>query len=143
LLQRSIPAGNGARNLISSSDAGEFVSMKARLRLLGLSALVLAGAVAAHTHLLRSVPADGSVASAAPAQLQLSFSEAATLTALSVQKDGASAPIALAPVSRQAAANFSIALPRLAAGRYRVNWRALSDDHHIASGSFRFTVQAR
>ena len=117
--------------------------MNAHLRLLALPALLLAGAVAAHTHLLRSVPADGSVATAAPTQLQLGFSEAATLTALSIQRNGESAPIRLAPVSRQPAAKFTIDLPPLAAGSYVVNWRALSDDHHIASGSFRFTVQVR
>jgi methionine-rich copper-binding protein CopC len=114
-----------------------------RTALLVLPALLLAGAVAAHTHLLRSVPADGSVATSAPQQLQLSFSEAATLTALSIQKEGANTPVRLAPVSRQPAAEFIIELPPLAAGSYLVNWRALSDDHHLASGSFRFTVQAR
>jgi methionine-rich copper-binding protein CopC len=121
----------------------EIVVMKGFVRLLSLPALLLAGAVAAHTHLLWSVPADGSVATAAPTQLQLGFSEAATLTALSIQKQGASAPIALAPVSRQPAVKFTIDLPPLAAGHYVVNWRALSDDHHLASGSFMFTVQAR
>jgi methionine-rich copper-binding protein CopC len=121
----------------------EIVFMKGFVHLLGLPALLLAGAVAAHTHLLRSVPADGSVATAAPTQLQLGFSEAATLTALSIQKNGESAPIRLAPVSRQPAANFTIDLPPLSAGSYLVNWRALSDDHHLASGSFTFTVQAR
>jgi methionine-rich copper-binding protein CopC len=111
--------------------------------LLGLTALLLAGAAAAHTHLLRSVPADGSVAAAAPKQLQLGFSEAAILTALSIRKDGERAPIALAPVSRRPAAQFTIDLPPLAAGSYLVEWRALSDDHHLASGSLRFTVQVR
>jgi len=117
--------------------------MNAFMRMLGLPALLLAGAAAAHTHLLRSVPADGSVATSAPMQLQLDFSEAATLTALSIQKSGASVPIRLAPVSRQPAASFAIDLPPLAAGSYLVSWRALSDDHHLASGSFTFTVQAR
>jgi methionine-rich copper-binding protein CopC len=111
--------------------------------LLGLTALLLAGVAAAHTHLLRSAPADGSVATAAPKQLQLGFSEAAILTALSIRKDGESAPVALAPVSRQPAATFTIDLPPLAAGRYLVKWRALSGDHHLASGSFSFSVQAR
>jgi methionine-rich copper-binding protein CopC len=121
----------------------EFVSMKVQVRLLGLTAVLLAGTVAAHTHLLRSVPADGSVATSAPRQLQLGFSEMAVLTALSIRKDGADKPITLAPLSRQPAAKFAIDLPPLSAGTYRVNWRALSDDHHLASGSFRFTVQAR
>jgi methionine-rich copper-binding protein CopC len=121
----------------------ESVSMKVQVHLLGLTAVLLAGTVWAHAHLLRSVPSDGSVATAAPRQLQLSFSEAATLTALTIEKNGENKPITLAPLSRQPAAKFAIDLPLLTAGRYLVNWRALSDDHHIASGSFSFTVQAR
>ena len=117
--------------------------MNGYVRTLGSAALLLSAAVGAHTHLLRSVPSDGSVATAAPRQLQLDFSEAAALTALSIQKNGEANPIPLAPVSRQPATKFSIDLPPLATGSYRVNWRVLSDDHHIASGSFRFSVQAR
>ena len=117
--------------------------MKTRALLSGLTALLLAASAAAHTHLVRSIPADGSVATAAPLQLQLTFSEAATLTALSLSKDGESAPIRLAPITREPAASFSIDLPALGAGSYQVNWRAMSDDHHLASGTIRFTVQAR
>ena len=117
--------------------------MKAFMGLLGLPALLWAGSVGAHTHLQHSVPSDGSVATTAPTQLQLVFNEAATLTALSVQRTGAPAPVALAPVPRQPTTKFAIGLPPLSPGNYLVNWRALSGDHHIAHGSFRFTVQAR
>ncbi len=99
--------------------------------------------VQAHAHLLRATPADGSSLAASPPQLQLAFTEAVTLTALSIQKHADPAPLRLAPLPRQPAAVISIAMPRLTPGSYLVKWRALSDDHHMASGSTRFTLQAR
>ena len=97
----------------------------------------------AHAHLLRTTPADGSSIAASPPQLQLVFTEAVTLTALSIQKNADPAPLRLAPLPRQPAAVISIAMPRLTPGSYLVKWCALSDDHHMASGSIRFTLQAR
>jgi copper transport protein len=105
-------------------------------------ALALTIPAQAHTHLLRATPAEGSVLSSAPRQLQLTFSEAAILTALSIQRLGAAAPLRLPPPSLQSAASHSVELPPLSAGDYVVKWRALSSDHHLASGTLRFSVQA-
>jgi methionine-rich copper-binding protein CopC len=105
-------------------------------------ALLLAAPAQAHTHLLRATPAEGSVLSGAPRQLQLGFSEAATLTALSIHRTGDAAALNLPLPALQAAVSFSIDLPPLRAGSYVVSWRALSRDHHIASGTLSFTVQA-
>jgi methionine-rich copper-binding protein CopC len=95
----------------------------------------------AHVHLHESTPADGSTLQAAPSRLQLVFSEAARLTALSIRATGETAPHKLAPPA-QTAASFTIDLPPLAPGSYRIEWRALSPDHHIASGTVSFAVQA-
>lgn len=116
--------------------------MKALVCALGVAALLLNGPAAAHAHLLQASPADGSSLKHTPPQLQLQFSEAASLTALSIQRDGGAAPLKLAIPADHAAAKFSIVLPPLAPGNYRVTWRALSDDHHMSSGSIRFTVQS-
>ena len=117
--------------------------MKAMVRVLGLPALLLAGVACAHTHLRQATPADGSMLTSAPRQLQLEFSEAATVTALSIQKTGDAAPLKLARLTRRPAAEFRTDLPPLAPGSYQVKWRALSNDNHLASGSIRFTLRAR
>ncbi len=116
--------------------------MKAVWRVAAALALALAAAlpVQAHAHLLRAVPADGSTISVAPPQLRLVFAAAVTLTALSIEKAGDPAPLPLAPLPRQAAAEFAIALPPLVAGGYLVKWRALSDDQHLATGALRFSL---
>ena len=106
-------------------------------------AMLMALPVHAHTRMLNSTPADGSTLQAAPRQLQLVYSEAARLTALTIQAAGEPAPRKLAPLPQQAAAKFTIDLPPLAAGSYQVKWRALSDDHHVASGSISFVVRPR
>ena len=97
----------------------------------------------AHTHLLRATPADGSSIGVSPPRLQLEFSEAATVTGLSIQRTGDAAPLKLTRLRQRPSAGFVIDLPLLAPGNYLVKWRALSDDSHVASGSIRFTLQAR
>ena len=103
---------------------------------------LLAAPARAHTRLLEATPADGSTLRTAPRQLQLVFSEAVHVTALSIQAAGAAAPRKLAPLPRQPASKFAFDLPALAAGSYELRWRALSDDGHLASGSIRFTLRA-
>jgi len=112
-------------------------------RLAACTLLILpAWPAAAHVHLRESTPADGSTLAAAPTQLQLVFSEAARLTALGIRGPGATEPRKLAPLPQQAAAHQVLDLPPLAPGSYRVEWRALSADHHVSSGTVSFTVQA-
>jgi methionine-rich copper-binding protein CopC len=120
--------------------------MKMASRVVGaMAAMVLLAALPAdaHTRMLESTPADGSTLQAAPRQLQLTYSEAVHLTALTIQAAGEAAPRKLGPLPQQAAAKFTIDLPTLAAGSYQLKWRALSDDHHVASGSISFVVKAK
>jgi methionine-rich copper-binding protein CopC len=109
--------------------------------LLGSTLLALASLAHAHAHLTRSVPADASTLSTSPPNLVLTFSEAALLTAASVQKAGA-APRKLLPLPTRAAAQVSFALPALTPGAYLVSWRALSADGHIMPGRIHFTIAA-
>lgn len=95
----------------------------------------------AHTHLQQSNPADNSVITASPTHLVLSFSEAARLTALSIQKDN-EPERKLQPPSTAAAQQISVPLPPLAPGAYSVSWHVLSDDGHVMSGTLHFTLAA-
>jgi methionine-rich copper-binding protein CopC len=103
--------------------------------------LALVSLAHAHAHLRSSVPADGSTLSASPPTLVLNFSEAAVLTAASIQKAGA-AIRKLVPLPTKAAVEVSFALPALAPGAYVVSWRALSADGHIMPGKIHFTIAA-
>lgn len=95
----------------------------------------------AHAHLQKSNPADNSVITASPTHLVLSFSEAARLTTLSIQKDN-EPERKLQPPSTAAAQQISVPLPPLAPGAYTVSWHVLSDDGHVMSGTLHFTLAA-
>jgi methionine-rich copper-binding protein CopC len=107
----------------------------------GVTLLALVSLAHAHAHLRSSEPADGSTLSAAPSMLVLSLSEAATLTAASIQKAGAPAR-KLEPLPTRAAVQVRLTLPALAPGVYLVSWRALSADGHIMPGKIHFTIAA-
>jgi methionine-rich copper-binding protein CopC len=110
-------------------------------RLLCVLMILPAWPAYAHVHLHESMPADGSTLKAPPSQLQLVFSEAARLTALTIRKNGETEARKVAPLPTEVAARFSVNLPPLTPGRYRIEWRALSADHHVASGALSFAVQ--
>jgi copper resistance protein C len=112
------------------------------LSLLSGLALVAFGVTAtAHAHLQKSSPVDNSVITASPSDLVLNFSEAARLTALSIQKDSES-PQKVKPLPTTAAQQISVPLPPLTPGTYSVNWRVVSDDGHMMSGALHFTLAA-
>lgn len=111
-----------------------------RIRPITLSLLMTAAAATAqaHTHLESSVPADKSRVQA-PAAIELHFSEAAKLTALTLQK-GKEAEQSIKPLPAKAAADVSVPVPTLAPGDYVVSWRVAGDDGHVMTGKFGFTV---
>jgi copper transport protein len=93
----------------------------------------------AHTHLVRSVPADGSTVASGPAKFVLTFAEPAKLTTLSLQK-GTEPAKKITPLPTAPAAEISVPAPQLAPGKYVLTWRAVSDDGHVMPGKVTFTV---
>jgi copper resistance protein C len=119
--------------------AGKEIVMKI-LALAGLVAATLgSGAASAHTHLKSSVPADGSTVTATPAVFVLNFTEAARLTALSIQKSGSKAE-KIDALPRAAAAQLQIAAPHLVNGSYTLAWRVVGNDGHVMDGKISFSV---
>lgn len=115
--------------------------------LMALAALAVLAALPplaqAHAHLKQTVPADGSVVHGAPDTFSLSFSEAAHLTALSLQKQGDAAPRKIAPLPRDASQDFKVPAPKLTPGRYTLRYRVIAaDDGHVSAGLITFSVAA-
>jgi methionine-rich copper-binding protein CopC len=113
--------------------------MKILSLLSGLVLVMLGVTASAHAHLQKSSPADNSVITTSPSNLVLDFSEAARLTALSIQK-GSESPQKLKPLPTTAAQQISVPLPQLTPGTYLVSWRVVSDDGHMMSGALHFTL---
>jgi methionine-rich copper-binding protein CopC len=108
-----------------------------------VSGLVLSGPVFAHAKLQSTVPAADAQLQVAPKSLTLSFNEKVRLAVLTLTVDGKDVPVTV-DRNAPAAAQVSVALPALpalAAGKYVVQWSALSaDDGHVSKGTFAFTV---
>ena len=108
----------------------------------GLS-FALAGAAAAHSRPDATVPANGEVATAAPAVIAISFDKPMRVTWIELTDAGGNAfalerTDEMAPVTR-----FEATPPPLPAGRYTVEWRGLSADGHPMRGRFSFEVRPR
>lgn len=104
-----------------------------------LVACLIVDAAQAHAHLEKSTPADGSTVTAAPAAIEMTFSEAARLTALSIQRDQEPGePIKDLPTTVDRTQR--VALPGLAPGVYTLTWRAVAADGHVSSGAVHFTI---
>ncbi len=101
--------------------------------------LLFSAASRAHTHLVKSVPADHAELATAPKEAILTFAEAVVMTAAKLEfADGASSN--LKPLPDGGVKEAHIPLPTLPAGRYRLQWRAASDDGHVMSGELSFVV---
>lgn len=117
----------------------EELKMKRVLLPAVLGSLLMTGIAQAHTHLEKAIPSDGSVLNVAPTEITLQFSEAARVTALSIQKD-TEAKQKLQPLPAKPSEKVSVPLPKLSAGKYLVSYRVVSDDNHVMSGTIHFTV---
>jgi methionine-rich copper-binding protein CopC len=106
-------------------------------------ALSLMGIAQAHTTLQSAVPANNSVVTSPPTQIELNFAKPARLTALTVQKEGDKEAKAIAALPKDAATKLSVPIEPLAPGKYLVNWRVMGADNHLMSGVVRFTVDAK
>ena len=116
--------------------------MKTSIPLLFVSTALLPWVAQAHAHLDKATPANGAVVATAPEAVSLTFDEAATLTALSIQKTGDKAAQKLGPLPKTPSDHFTVALPKLAPGAYTVKYRVLSDDNHVMGGTTKFTISA-
>ncbi len=101
-------------------------------------------AASAHAFLEHAVPSVGGTVQAAPAELDLSFTQN-VVVALSgvtvVQADGGSVPVAKPTLDGANPSLLHVRIGRpLAPGTYLVTWHVVSVDTHPTSGTYKFTV---
>jgi copper resistance protein C len=105
-----------------------------------VAAVMLSGPAFGHAKLRATVPAADAQLQAAPKALSWSFNEDVHLAVLTLTGAGKDIPLTVdrgAPASSQ----VGIVLPPLPAGKYQVQWSAISaDDGHVTKGTFSFTV---
>ena len=106
-----------------------------------LIACLIVDTAQAHAHLEKSTPADGSTLAAAPAAVEMTFSEVARLTSLSIQRDQDPRQV-IKELPAVADKTLRIALPTLTPGVYTLAWRVVAADGHVSSGAVHFTISA-
>ena len=110
---------------------------------LALVAAVLAlspGPAVAHSLLIASVPSAGAVVNEVPA-VTLRFNNRIEKKLCQIRLVAAAGDAQVLPLRPEGAVDtLEAPLPRLAAGRYRIEWRVLSTDGHVVSGAFSFRV---
>ena len=114
--------------------------------LLAAAALVApAGAAFAHARLVKADPAVGSTVRVGPTQLRLKFNEPIRTNASGVRLTGPDGKgLVLSPLTkdpRDSDAVTAPAPPNLPAGRYKVEWKALSPDGHHPQGDYGFAIR--
>ena len=107
---------------------------------LALLCLCWSALTIAHTHLLESVPSNGSQLAEAPHRFVLRFAKPVHLTALNLQR-GTDAAQKLGPLPAAAAAEFTLPAPPLASGAYTLSWRSVGEDGHVVPGKLQFTIR--
>jgi methionine-rich copper-binding protein CopC len=106
-------------------------------------ALVFAPFATAHAFLDHAIPGVGSAVHEPPAQLKLWFSERLEPEFSTVEvldRGGKRVDKGDPQVDSADRMLLRISLPPLAPGRYRVIWRVLSVDTHVATGQFTFDI---
>ena len=114
--------------------------LKNALLAFAVCGIVVAGPCMAHAKLQSSTPADNAHLTEAPKTLTLNFSEAAQLAVLKLVRDGKEISVPL-DKSAKAGQTFTVSLPPLPPGNYKVQWTAVAaDDGHVTKGSFVFLI---
>jgi methionine-rich copper-binding protein CopC len=118
---------------------GDFIMFKLWIPAAAVG-LMLCGPAFGHAKLRATVPSADAQLHAAPKTLSLSFNEEVHLAVLTLTTGSKDIPLTVDRAA-PAASQVSVALPPLPAGKYQVQWSALSaDDGHVTKGTFSFTV---
>lgn len=100
-----------------------------------------ASAVFAHAHLQQSTPAaDSTVASANELRLEFSEGIETSFTKVKLSHDGADVAVSIKTEPGNKKVLIVTPAQALPAGKYNVDWKAVSVDTHKSDGKYGFTV---
>lgn len=117
-----------------------FIRLISAIALALFGSFFIATSANAHADVVSTSPTDGSDVDIAPAQISITFSEPVLEEGTAIvlnQADGTEIPVG--PVTLDGSTISVISPADLAAGEYKVTWRAAADDGHVLTGEFGFT----
>jgi methionine-rich copper-binding protein CopC len=98
------------------------------------------GSVFAHAFLEKAAPAVGGTVNAAPKGVTLWFTQELEPAFSTIRVEGADGKRVDLGDARVDGAVFSVSLPQLPPGTYKVYWRVVSVDAHVTEGDFAFEI---
>ena len=106
-----------------------------------LTASLIAPIANAHTKVQSASIKDGGIYQTMPEVFDLVFAQKVGLATFSIKdSEGRNIDVDfMPPKSRET--KFTVPMPKLARGQYKMTWRAVSKDGHVVKGSLSFTVQ--
>jgi copper resistance protein C len=141
---RTACAARDQRRGARGGQTEEFSNMKVTPALVLVAGLVSASPALAHAHLEAETPPADAVLAASPSALTLGFSEGLEIGlsgAILRGQDGRVIPTGGAVLAPNDDKKITVPLKgALSAGKYTVEWHALSKDGHATHGSYQFTV---
>jgi methionine-rich copper-binding protein CopC len=105
--------------------------------------IAFAGQAVAHAHLTSAVPAADGAVKTAPSELDLTFSEGLNLKFSGIKVTGPDKATVKTGEGMLMNRGTTLMVPitdKLSAGKYTVEWHALSTDGHKTNGSYSFTI---
>ena len=114
--------------------------MKTLIKFLTVISIAFSSAAFAHVHLEKSVPVDNAMLMKTPEKLALAFSKKVRVIKISLKnKKGEKIKFGFKP-TKEASAEFTWKLPKLAPANYVVDVTFLGKDGHKMKDSFGFMV---
>jgi methionine-rich copper-binding protein CopC len=107
-----------------------------------LTLALISNLVSAHSGLTYSTPESGAMLMQPPGDLILEFSMEVKLVKVQLTDQSGESIKLINKPSKNFATNFSIALPVLDTGSYKVKWIAMGKDAHKMKGDFTFMLDA-
>lgn len=106
------------------------------------AALAMLTPALAHSPMKGSVPADGDELVSVPETIEMNFAAPARVTKIEMTHTNGDANhrVTLDIPTRDKIETISLTPDFMGAGTYQIDWRALSEDGHVITGSFSFTV---
>ncbi len=94
----------------------------------------------AHTTVVGTSPKNGSILEQSPPSIEISFRDPVRLTSVvAVESGKPGRKLKFTPTD--SAVKFTVGDPKLGPGRAEIQWKALSKDGHVISGSFTFAIK--
>lgn len=103
--------------------------------------LIFSFSALAHASLQKINIVEGAVLAEVPDRLDLTFSGDVGLAALSILDSSGNLVSEKGTLPRSLQKQFSIPMPTLSSGMYKIKWKTMSSDGHIMSGQINFTVK--